>query len=471
MIYLKKIINSILLSLVSVSYCLAQENAPTLSADEVLLIVRKFHPVVKIAAAQIQKSEADILVAKGGFDPSLANYIGGKTLNGEYYYSGIAPEVKIPTWYGIDVIAGVDNMNGNRIDPSETDGTYSYIGANLPILKGLMMDKRRAFLLQAKEFNKMAYTEQRKIINDICYEAISLYWQWVYEYESYKILQNAVSVNRQRLQLVRRGMQLGERPSIDTVESLSQLQSFEYLQNQKLMNAQNAAIQLSAYLWTNNNAPYTLPTQVLPQDNWDTSYLTQRANFNFDYLSSAAATNHPELVIYQQKSNILNIDLRLKKQDLLPKLDLNYNLLTKGLFNPVNYVKSGGPFQNSQYGIKFGMPFNFWEGRGLYRGAKIKIDQNDLDFKFKQQIINTKIKRYLNEYETLRNQINLLRDNLNNYNALVRAEELRFTNGESSVFLINSRENKALEAQEKLLETKIKFIKSMYSLQWSAGML
>ncbi len=58
-----------------------------------------------------------------------------------------------------------------------------------------------------------------------------------------------------------------------------------------------------------------------------------------------------------------------------------------------------------------------------------------------------------------------------NYQKLVRAEETLLENGESTLFLINSRENKALEAQEKLIEIKTKYFKSIYALQWSAGLL
>ena len=50
-------------------------------------------------------------------------------------------------------------------------------------------------------------------------------------------------------------------------------------------------------------------------------------------------------------------------------------------------------------------------------------------------------------------------------------EEVRFKNGESSLFLINSRENKALESLEKLIENKVKLYKTIFALQWSAGLL
>ena len=63
------------------------------------------------------------------------------------------------------------------------------------------------------------------------------------------------------------------------------------------------------------------------------------------------------------------------------------------------------------------------------------------------------------------------KNNLLNYKQLVKAEETRLINGESNLFLINTRENKMLEAQEKLIELQTKYFKSIYALQWSAGLL
>ena len=48
----------------------------------------------------------------------------------------------------------------------------------------------------------------------------------------------------------------------------------------------------------------------------------------------------------------------------------------------------------------------------------------------------------------------------------IKAEEIKFSNGESSLFLINSRENKLLETQEKFLELKAKTIKTYFKLNW-----
>ena len=73
---------------------------------------------------------------------------------------------------------------------------------------------------------------------------------------------------------------------------------------------------------------------------------------------------------------------------------------------------------------------------------------------------------YQQEVENYNEQISLAEKNLDNYEKLLKAEEIRFENGESSIFLINSRENKKIDAQEKLINLKAKVIKSYNKLKW-----
>lgn len=447
---------------------IANAQSQTLNAEQVLQIVRKYHPLVQSASIEITKSKNDILMARGAFDPILSNYVGAKTFNGINYYNDISTEIQVPTWYGIDLYGGYENLNGTRIDESQTTGNTSYLGVNIPLAKNLVLDKRRAFLQQAKIMNQLSVIEQQVLINDISMDAMDAYWSWVREYELLQIVSNVVTINEKRLELVIKSYNLGERPAIDTVEARSQLLSFQYMKNEKELAFLNAGIWLSAYLWKENAIPYQLPSTVVPEKNWEQSDTKLIVALN-DLLSTAEK-NHPELRVYESKLSILDIDKKLKFQELLPKVDFRYNLLSKGYFINNTLGQPAGLENNYQYGLKFEMPLRLSYGRASYQNAKLKIQQTQLDQAQKRQAIEFKIKRYFNEYITLNNQVNLQSTNYINYQTLVKAEESRFANGESSLFLINSRENKALEALEKLIEIKTKYYKSLYAMQWSAGL-
>jgi outer membrane protein TolC len=54
---------------------------------------------------------------------------------------------------------------------------------------------------------------------------------------------------------------------------------------------------------------------------------------------------------------------------------------------------------------------------------------------------------------------------------LLKAEESRFSVGESSMFLVNARENNLIAANQKLIDLKAKFFKSIIGVQWAMGQL
>ena len=449
----------------------AQETTATLNAEQVLALVRQFHPIAKQAVINIQKSKADITLARAAFDPTLSVYTGRKTLDGTNYYNYTSPEIAIPTWYGIEVYSGLENITGSRLNPSQTSGQSSYFGISIPLAKDLVIDKRRAFLQQAKIFNTMATVEQQAAVNDLLMNAIEAYWLWVKAYQTYNVVKNNVAINEKRLALVKKSYINGERPAIDTVEALTQLQSFQYQQNVYALEFQNAGLQLSAYLWKENNEPYILPENVVPESIWENETFTNNFNVVLAVLLDIADKNHPELQLYNYKLDALAIDKKLKFQELLPKIDFRYNQL--GKHNDLLKTISTGPlFENNfQYGLKFEIPLRLSQGRADYKKTILKIEETTLNQNQKKLSIQLKIKSYYNEWLTLKQQISLYSNTYNNYQQLVRAEKARLFNGESSLFLVNSRENKALEALEKLIELKTKYYKTIYALQWSAGLL
>ena len=126
---------------------------------------------------------------------------------------------------------------------------------------------------------------------------------------------------------------------------------------------------------------------------------------------------------------------------------------------------------NYKWGIDFKVPLFLREGRGSYQQAKLKIENTNYAFSAKKWEIENKIRSYYNQYEQLQKQLQIVQGAFNSYKQLLKQEELRFMNGESSLFVINSRENKVIETAQKLTELRIKYQKAYYSILWSAGLL
>lgn len=443
----------------------------TLSAKGMMEIVKQYHPVAKQADIFIEKAKADVTIARGMFDPVLANEIAEKTFDGTNYYYYNRPELLIPTWFGVEVTAGLEYLSGNRTDPEETTGRTSYLGISVPLAKNLLMDKRRAALQTAKIFREASAIEKRNILNNLLLDAVKTYWTWVKEYQIYKIIADAVVVNEKRLELVKTAYRLGDRPAIDTAEALVQLQSFELQKSQYWLNFQNTTLELSVFLWTADTEPYNLSSNIFPAEDLQKLNIENAALPALNNLVNAAIKNHPELIMYGFKINALGVEKKLKFQELLPTLNFKYNQLGKG-YDILKTATTGPLFQNNfQYGLSLVIPLRLSQGRGEYHKAKLKITEAQLQQAQKQQLIENKVRSYFNELAALKNQVALQGKAYKNYQLLQRGEEIRFMAGESSLFLINARENKTLEALQKLQELKATYFKTENALLWAAGML
>jgi len=453
------------------SQLIAQESLKTLNIGQLHSIIREFHPIVKQSEIRITKAMAEHLLAKSNFDPILSNAMSEKVFGGNEYYSFLAPEIKIPTWFGIELSAGLQELSGEKLDASEAQGRSNYIGFSIPLAKNLIMDKRRATLKQAKIYTTMADVEKKFIVNDLMMQSVEAYYNWVKSYKVYQIIIDNAENSKKRIDFIRASVDNGERPAVDTLEVVVQYQMIELLLNTKLIEYQNAVFQLSSFLWVDEDSFIFLPNDVVPEENWEDSFESVTDSIDIQKVIETARVNHPALELNALKNDILTIEQKLKFQELLPKIDLKYNQLGKG-YDMLKTVQTHSVLQdNFQYGVKFEMPLFLAKGRAEYKISKLKIEENSLDKVQKQAGIELKLLSYFNEYENLRKQVVLQSSIYKSYQTLLSAEVLRFENGESSIFLVNSRESKILDGAEKLINLKAKYFKTAFTLKWGAGTL
>jgi outer membrane protein TolC len=418
----------------------------------------------------IDRAEAMVTASRAGFDPVLYMSSEKKTFDGKNYYDLFHPELKIPTWYGIEVKAGLENNMGDLLNPELSKGKSSYLGVSVPIGRNLVMDKRRAVLRQARLFREQSKTERLLAMNDLLYGAYSSYWNWVASWAGYRILTEQVRVNEIRYGGVRTAFLQGDRPAIDTTEALAQLQSFQLARSEAWVKFRSAGLELSNYLWTPNDSPFYLPPTIRPDSAWEKPGVESVQLPVLEDVLAAVRQGHPKLAVYDYKLQSLDIDKRLKFQGTLPLLNLNGNILNKG-YNVFDNASWALYQNNYKIGFDFALPLRISQGRGEYRAAKIKIRETELDRAQESLEIANKVRTYFNELANLSLQVRIAGDNAINYQKLLNGEETRFRAGESSLFLVNARESRALEARQKLAELRAKFFKAYYGLEWAAGQL
>lgn len=451
-------------------YSFAQDTLMYLSKDEVLSIVRKYHPVISQAGIRVNRMEAEVLGARGAFDPQVTASGEQKTFSGQQYYSYLNPEIKIPTWYGINLKAGAEEIYGDRLNPERSLGKTSYAGLEVSVLNGLIFDERRATLRAAQSYVQMSEQEKRLVENDVLLQTIEKYWTWVKAYNKYKLYNKVVVVNKERFRFIKQEYQLGNRAAIDTTESLTQLQTYQLMENEAWVEFQNTGWELSTYLWMENNRPVQWSDMIVPDSTDLDTRLSSDVLPPLQDLVSLASAEHPKLGIYAYKLDVLNIERRLKQQEFLPKLDFKANLLNKGYDVPANIT---APFLENNYkaGFEFKIPLLYRKAIGSYRAARIKITETELEQDYTALEIENKVKVYYTEVYNLFRQIEIYQAAYNNFDRMYNAELTRYQIGESNLFLINSRENKLLEANLKLIDLKVKWHIKYGTLLWSTGVM
>lgn len=442
-----------------------QAQIQTLSKDEFINIVKAYHPIVRLSDINIDKAKAGVQNARGVFDPSISSAVRQKELKGDLYYSYFNSEITIPTWYGIDVKAGTERAEGKRLDPEKTVGEVGYVGVKFS-LNSILYDKRRAMLQQAQLFRTMTEAEKKLAVNELIYEGLSAYWMWVKEYESLQVISSQLERTNERLMMVRGEIEQGARPAIDTVEAYAQYYTLQQQQKNAEQLWKNASLELSSYLWLDNGMPYTLTQSVMPEQ----KALNQEQKTVIDMGEMIAKlTTHPKLQMMDSKLDILELDRKLKIQNLIPKLYVNSAVLD---YNPyTNSILKQTPADNYKLSVDVSVPLLMREARGGIKAANLKIKEVQTDRLYQLNQLNVKVNSYYNEYVSLTDQIKNYENVRTAYTTLYNGEVVRYTAGESTLFLVNSRELKMLEAAQKLIELKAKQQKAYAGILYAAGIL
>lgn len=454
----------ILLLLLFTSSSNAQSDSSLkLNFNTFLQLVKLHHPLIKQAELITKSAKANTLLARGNFDPKVFYDFNNKYYESKNYYEMQNAWFKIPTWYGIELKGGIEQNQGTYLNPENTTPSrgQAYTQISLPLLQGLVIDERRSILKQAKLFQQQSDYDKTISVNEILYKAGKAYWEWQLSYSNLQVYRNAVELSKDRFIATKRTSILGDRPSIDTVEALIQLQDRILLLQQSLIDYRNKSLTLSNFLWLENDIPVELTENTIPDN------VSGSENTILDNISSidSMLNLHPSIKIYDLKLKQLDIEKKFKQDKLKPNLNVNYNpLFTPGNFN-VNFQN------NYKWGVSMGFPILLRKERAELQQTKLKIENTSYEVINKRNELSNKIKSSINELNVYKSQINIYSTNLKNYEKLWLSEKRLFDSGESSLFMINSREQSYINSQIKLNEIINKNKKTSLEVEYNYGIL
>jgi outer membrane protein TolC len=399
-------------------------NENALSFEEYLGYVKMHHPLMKQAELTLKTGEATLLRARGGFDPKIEVDYERKKFKDSEYFDQLNATFNIPTWYGIEFKANFEENTGEFLNPNLTvpdNGLYS-AGVSFSLAQGFLINERMASLKKARFFQEQTRADRDLLVNDLLFEASKAYFKWVQATNEQGIYANFLENANIRLKAIERSVETGDKAAIDITEARIILETRKLNLEAASLKRQKASLIASNFMWL-NDVPLEIQEDVIP-------ILPTIAIIENSLLlegitnAETLAASHPKLKSLDAKIEGLSIDSALKRNKLLPKLDVQYNFLSQeydqlNTFNTANYKAF----------VNFSIPLFLRKERGDVTLANLKLNDVTFERAATSLAIQNKIDATQAEIISLGKQTQLIDRIVDDYIALVNAEERKFTLG------------------------------------------
>ena len=439
----------------TLSSLLAVGQDQILSYEEYIDLVYKNHPMILQAELLDQKSDAYKLKARGGFDPTLAADYNEKSFDDKNYYRELYSKLKVPTWYGIDVQAGYERSSGEFLSDDNflpPQGLLS-AGISVPLGRGLFFDERRKMVQEAKLIAQANTLKQTEIINKVMFSANKAYVNWQLHYYNIIVTERARDISLQTFENTRAAFIEGDKTAVDTLEYQLYLDS----RTAAILKAEQdyyvATQELNLQLWQDGMIPLEIEDNIIPEEIDTDLWIELITTYRLDFENQAAqVTQIQQLDIEGDK---LQLDRRLLKENLKPDLNINLNPLLR-LDNANQFLSY--TLDDYKVGASFYYPILNRKAKGDLK--LIDIEQQELQIDQSNLLLNIKLqaKALTNSLNSLEEQLSLAAKNEVTAAQLLEAETIKFNIGESSLFILNIREQAKLNYELK----KLKVIKEIF---------
>jgi outer membrane protein TolC len=266
------------------------------------------------------------------------------------------------------------------------------------------------------------------------------YFNWKRNFSEVVMYEN-YSVNAKiRYQGILELIKEGDKPAIDSVESGITLKSRLLSLEDSKLKLNKSKLDLSNYLWLEDNIPLELSDELIPEAQLIAN-ISETLKTNELQNNEFLINNHPKINALNNKVDMLDVDRKLKANALLPKVNVGYTYLSE----PTYFDQF--QFEDYKIGLDFYFPLFLRKERGSLKLAKFKIQETQFQLEVEKVQIQNKVKGQKVELESILKQNKLINELVNSNDLLLQSEERLFSFGESSLFLINTRENNLISAQ------------------------
>ncbi len=410
-------------------------------------IVLKNHPLIKSADLYDEIAESYLLKGQGALDQKFYTDYDGKQFKDINYFRRWNSELKIPTRYPVDVSLGYENNSGEFLngDNNVPSNGLLYGTISISVLRGLLFDEQRFALKESKLLADKSKVEKQLIVRNIITQSLDAYVDWSTAYSELEIVTAYLDRVSERHNFVIQLFKNGDKPAIDTIESRINLNTAN---KAKITATENLIIKsqkLNMFLWDNSGNPMVILESVIPQYIVSINEIlnAETIPINQNWIAD------PIIRKKQIEMEQINLENRLEREQLKPQLDIKLNTIHSLGDTDLTYSYNVNDYK---LGATVAVPIRNRKTRGQIQLNEVLIEQNKLDQEYYQIELQNMYSMLVRTKALNQESLNVSIEKVKNSNALYTAEQLKFELGESSVFLLNSRERKLLEAETEYLK-------------------
>lgn len=419
-----------------------KNSSQKLTLDNLLTQVNKNFPLIAAAFQDMRIAEADVLIAKGAFDPVLRG--GSTTASGYYNNSRFDSVVEQPTTVG-----GTSFFAGYRLGLGSFPPYYGEratnrygevrAGARVPLWRDHSIDRGRAGLKQAEIGIRLAdlSIQQQKI--EIFRNAALRYWEWIAAVERFRIAKTVYDIAVERQKQIQKRVQAGDMAQIELKDNERIVLQRE---SQLLAAEQGIEItsnELALYLQENPNSQFELKVEMIPENPF--SQIADLVNIDIQSEVQKALEKRPEIQRFKAQKDQNRIDEELAKNQMKPGVDLV--VAASQDMGPGSYTRSKTELEAS---LVLNVPLATRAQKGRINSAVAKNKKLDAQEEFLRTRIEADIKNTYSILNMTRQRSGLAKKELILAKQLEKAELDRFMIGEGTLILVNIREQTTAEA-------------------------
>ncbi|MEZ4329687.1 MAG: TolC family protein [Polyangiales bacterium] len=436
-----------------------------LTVEHVLQSTVEHHPSVSAALANESVAEAELLRARGAFDPTLS-VRGALTQGGYYELRRADAELRAPTpWLGAEFWAryrygqGVDGEA--RYPTYYSDQTLDRgelrVGVRVPLLRDRQTDERRAGRERAELGVAAAGHTRALALIELERRAAAAYWSWVAAGRAEQVCRELLSLAEERLDAVTQRAAAGLIPEVEALEAERSVLSRGDCVIQARRGVEAASLVLGLFVRNAAGAPAPPSAMRLPA-----ALPVPDAPVDAEAAAERVLACHPRLAAKRAQVEQLRVARDLAQARRLPRLDAQAQLSRD--FGEGATSLPGTVFE---LGLQLSVPLALREARGQLAAAEARVTAAEQELRLMEDELRAELGDIESAYRAAHERHALLARLSETTARLAEAERRRFELGATSLLVVNMREQAVGDAAMSLLQA----VRALWdqSVRWGAA--